>query len=46
MGLTVFDAGVIIGFIDRNDAHHVSADRARRDACSATAAPPAIRTGS
>ena len=24
MGLTVLDAGVLIGFLDRNDAHHVS----------------------
>lgn len=27
MGLTVIDAGVLIGFLDRNDAHH---DKARR----------------
>ena len=34
MGLTVFDAGVLIGFLDRNDAHHASAVRAMRDALS------------
>jgi predicted nucleic acid-binding protein len=37
MGLTVVDAGVVIGFLDANDAHHVAANaalvscRARRD---------------
>ncbi|HXH56327.1 type II toxin-antitoxin system VapC family toxin [Iamia sp.] len=28
MGLTVLDAGVLIGFLDRNDTHHESARRA------------------
>lgn len=28
MGLTVLDAGVIIGFLDANDAHHVEAHAA------------------
>lgn len=32
MGLTVLDAGVLIGFVDRNDAHHGSAHRALHDA--------------
>lgn len=31
MGLTVIDAGVLIGFLDRNDAHHEAAERALRD---------------
>lgn len=30
MGLTVLDAGVLIGFLDRNDAHHENAERALR----------------
>ena len=34
MGLTVLDAGVIIGFLDANDAHHQAADAALRDARS------------
>jgi predicted nucleic acid-binding protein len=28
MGLTVLDAGVVIGFLDANDAHHANAHRA------------------
>lgn len=32
MGLTVLDAGVIIGFLDTNDAHHLAAVEALRDA--------------
>jgi predicted nucleic acid-binding protein len=32
MGLTVFDAGVIIGFLDSNDAHHGAAHRALHEA--------------
>lgn len=32
MGLTVLDAGVIIGFLDANDAHHGAANTALRDA--------------
>lgn len=32
MGLTVLDAGVIIGFLDANDAHHGAAHAALRDA--------------
>ncbi|MFN8041614.1 MAG: type II toxin-antitoxin system VapC family toxin [Acidimicrobiales bacterium] len=32
MGLTVLDAGVIIGFLDRNDVHHPAAREALRDA--------------
>ncbi len=32
MGLTVLDAGVIIGFLDNNDAHHLAAHKALRDA--------------
>ncbi|MBI2704569.1 MAG: type II toxin-antitoxin system VapC family toxin [Actinobacteria bacterium] len=32
MGLTVLDAGVIIGFLDANDAHHRTAHTALRDA--------------
>lgn len=32
MGLTVLDAGVIIGFLDNNDAHHPVAHQALRDA--------------
>lgn len=32
MGLTVLDAGVIIGFLDGNDAHHPAALQAMRDA--------------
>jgi predicted nucleic acid-binding protein len=31
MGLTVIDAGVLIGFLDSNDAHHDAAERALRD---------------
>ena len=31
MGLTVIDAGVLIGFLDRNDAHHDTAERALHD---------------
>lgn len=27
MGLTLIDAGVLIGFLDSNDAHHLSAGR-------------------
>src|SRR5512141_2959237 len=34
MGLTVFDAGVLIGFLDANDAHHPAANSALRDARS------------
>jgi predicted nucleic acid-binding protein len=32
MGLTVVDAGVIIGFLDRSDAHHASSHRSLSDA--------------
>ena len=32
MGLTVLDAGVIIGFLDANDAHHAAANVALGDA--------------
>ncbi len=32
MGLTVFDAGVLIGFLDRRDGHHVEARQALADA--------------
>jgi predicted nucleic acid-binding protein len=32
MGLTVLDAGVLIGFLDGNDAHHDAAHTALRDA--------------
>jgi predicted nucleic acid-binding protein len=32
MGLTVLDAGVVIGFLDSNDAHHPAAHQAMRDA--------------
>ncbi|HMS89507.1 MAG: type II toxin-antitoxin system VapC family toxin [Acidimicrobiales bacterium] len=32
MGLTVLDAGVLIGFLDRGDAHHHGAIAALRDA--------------
>ncbi len=32
MGLTVLDAGVIIGYLDANDAHHPAAIEALRDA--------------
>lgn len=32
MGLTVLDAGVIIGFLDANDAHHAEARDALGDA--------------
>lgn len=31
MGLTVIDAGVVIGFLDHNDAHHLTAEQALRD---------------
>ncbi len=31
MGLTVLDAGVIIGFLDANDTHHAAAHAALRD---------------
>lgn len=34
MGLTVLDAGVIIGFLDANDAHHAEAQAALSDARS------------
>jgi len=34
MGLTVLDAGVIIGFLDANDGHHHAANSALRDARS------------
>ncbi len=34
MGVTVVDAGVIIGFLDANDAHHSTAHRALGDARS------------
>ncbi len=34
MGLTVFDAGVLIGFLDANDAHHGAAKSAVSDARS------------
>lgn len=32
MGLTILDAGVIIGFLDANDAHHAAAHSALSDA--------------
>lgn len=32
MGLTVLDAGVIIGFLDANDSHHATAHAALTDA--------------
>ncbi|MBI2703692.1 MAG: type II toxin-antitoxin system VapC family toxin [Actinobacteria bacterium] len=32
MGLTVFDAGVIIGFLDSTDSHHAEAHKALSDA--------------
>lgn len=32
MGLTVLDAGVIIGYLDDNDGHHEAAHEALRDA--------------
>ncbi len=32
MGLTVLDAGVVIGFLDRDDAHHEGAHAALRSA--------------
>ena len=32
MGLTVLDAGVLIGFLDPDDAHHAGAHHALRDA--------------
>lgn len=32
MGLTVLDSGVLIGFLDANDAHHTSAHTALSDA--------------
>src|SRR4051794_41216066 len=32
MGLTVLDAGVVIGFLDGNDAHHDAAHAAMSDA--------------
>ena len=31
MGLTVIDAGVLIGFLDRNDVHHDAAQQALRE---------------
>jgi len=34
MGLTVLDAGVIIGFLDANDGHHAAAHAALSDARS------------
>lgn len=34
MGLTVLDAGVLIGFLDANDAHHGAAHAALEDARS------------
>jgi hypothetical protein len=34
MGLTVIDAGVIIGFLDANDSHHLEAHAALDDARS------------
>lgn len=34
MGLTVLDAGVIIGFLDANDAHHAASHKALNDARS------------
>ncbi|KAA0233617.1 MAG: type II toxin-antitoxin system VapC family toxin [Actinobacteria bacterium] len=34
MGLTVLDAGVIIGFLDAHDAHHRAAHSALDDACA------------
>lgn len=36
MGLTVLDAGVIIGFLDANDAHHAAAHTALGDALERT----------
>jgi hypothetical protein len=36
MGLTVLDAGVIIGFLDNNDAHHPAALKALREHVIAT----------
>lgn len=36
MGLTVLDAGVIIGFFDDGDAHHGAAERALREAIART----------
>lgn len=32
MGVTVVDAGVVIGFLDAEDAHHTAAEAALRDA--------------
>ena len=32
MGVTVLDAGVVIGFLDSGDTHHASAHKALRDA--------------
>lgn len=32
MGLTVLDAGVLIGFLDHNDAHHQKANRSLHEA--------------
>lgn len=32
MGLTILDAGVVIGFLDRNDAHHDRAHAVLREA--------------
>jgi predicted nucleic acid-binding protein len=32
MGLTVVDAGVLIGFLDRSDAHHASSHRSLSEA--------------
>jgi predicted nucleic acid-binding protein len=32
MGLTVFDAGVLIGFLDASDAHHAATRQALTDA--------------
>jgi len=32
MGLTILDAGVIIGFLDANDVHHTAAHATLRDA--------------
>jgi predicted nucleic acid-binding protein len=34
MGLTVLDAGVLIGFLDANDAHHTASHNALSDARS------------
>ena len=36
MGLTVLDAGVLIGFLDRHDAHHAAAHRLVEDALGAS----------